>query len=413
MQPVKQPLKLSIPGSFWDSQIYSGELSVLGSEGELHRIDWRAFVDQLAVAHSSAQTGLRIAFSDSDLLYNPQVRRILMDPALREPIEKQLEKAAQQHLESMSLNDANKNLWSVTQSPFKFLPTDTEIYYNKLFATGEKGLFSASRSRAVADLVGENLQKHHDASMLQVRASASCTALAATAGSDGLFEFSLARQGSNKVIDKERHVAKNPCSACDWSFKSVLGWGDEKAFLASFIDKEDQTGRKKTREFVRVIEQDEIFPDAVFTTNARMWGSREKIYCAQGEEVFVADFSPAEEKKNKKDGAAKKTKESFETRGSYKLDARDADVVATGTAPFGTIVEFSDRLVVYRSDGGSNQFDGELVHWRVFPRSEHYSNQLHLIYEDRLDVVSFVHDYFVDQDQKLSGFSRSAANINS
>jgi hypothetical protein len=145
-----------------------------------------------------------------------------------------------------------------------------------------------------------------------------------------------------------------------------------------------------------------------------MWGSREKIYCAQGDEVFVADFSPAEEKKNKKDGTpARNAKESFEKRGSYRLDAKDSEVVATGTAPFGTIVELSDRLVVYRSDGGKNEFDGELVHWRVFPRSDHYSNQLHLIYEDRLEVVSFVHDYFVDQEQKLSGFSRSAANIDS
>ncbi len=48
------------------------------------------------------------------------------------------------------------------------------------------------------------------------------------------------------------------------------------------------------------------------------------------------------------------------------------------------------------------------MHWRVFPRSDHYSNQLHIIYDDRLEIVSFVHDYFVDQSSKLSGFKRGS-----
>jgi len=51
---------------------------------------------------------------------------------------------------------------------------------------------------------------------------------------------------------------------------------------------------------------------------------------------------------------------------------------------------------------------GESVHWRVFPRSENYSNQLHIIYEDHIQIVSFVHDYFVDQSQKLLGFARGS-----
>jgi hypothetical protein len=72
------------------------------------------------------------------------------------------------------------------------------------------------------------------------------------------------------------------------------------------------------------------------------------------------------------------------------------------------VIEYPTRLVVLRSDGEIETFEGEPVHWRVFPRSEHYSNQLHIIYEDSVVIVSFVHDYFLDQKAKLLGFAMGA-----
>ncbi|MCY1458289.1 hypothetical protein D9M71_756600 [compost metagenome] len=66
-----------------------------------------------------------------------------------------------------------------------------------------------------------------------------------------------------------------------------------------------------------------------------------------------------------------------------------------------------DRIMVLRSDGFSEVFNGTPIHWRVFPRSEHYSNQLHIVYEDALEIISFTHDYFVDQDKKMFGFAKA------
>lgn len=34
-----------------------------------------------------------------------------------------------------------------------------------------------------------------------------------------------------------------------------------------------------------------------------------------------------------------------------------------------------------------------------------FKNQLHVIYEDRLEILSFNNDYFVDQEAKLSGIT--------
>jgi len=59
-------------------------------------------------------------------------------------------------------------------------------------------------------------------------------------------------------------------------------------------------------------------------------------------------------------------------------------------------------------------FAGEPVNWRIFPRSKHYENQLHIIYNDRLEIISFNHDYFVNQNEKWAGievFRRYKRNI--
>ena len=62
-------------------------------------------------------------------------------------------------------------------------------------------------------------------------------------------------------------------------------------------------------------------------------------------------------------------------------------------ALFGTVVEFDSGLVVLTSDGNRHRVAGEPVSWRVFPRSRHYEDHLHVIYDDRLEVHSFNHDY--------------------
>lgn len=49
------------------------------------------------------------------------------------------------------------------------------------------------------------------------------------------------------------------------------------------------------------------------------------------------------------------------------------------------------------------------MNWRVFPKSQDYLNQLHIIYEDQLVIHSFTQDYFVDQKAKLAGHQADSA----
>lgn len=403
-------VKLTIEGEFWDSQIYSGELLLFDSEGGLHKIEWGAVIDDIAQRYESVQTAVRVAFSDSDLFYNQKVRKILFDPHIQQPIKNQLNDLAGLAM-SVSRADWNRH-WRTETSPFEFLLTDTEVYYNQIFAAGDQGLYSTPRTRAGSGrLFTKHPTKHHDARIFQVRASDSHTAIAAAAGDDGLFEFAFKRDESD-ALDNERQLARRSCSACDWAFQSVMGWTANSAFLASFRQDKNPQTKRPARIFERIVDSAEMFGEIspASTKSGFTWGSREKIYRISSQGVEVMNYQPSTPKINKKTKQAPQ-EGPFSHRGSVNLNFDATSAVATGTAPFGTVLEFDDRLVVLRSDGIVEEFPGEPVHWRVFPRSEHYSNQLHIIYDHHIDVVSFVHDYFVDQKSKLSGFSRGGKDM--
>jgi len=406
-------VKLTIEGAYWDSQIYSGELMLFDFDGAFHRIDWHQVVDQIAIDNPSVQTALRVAFSDSDLFYNPKVRKVLCDPHIEAPIKSQLSQLAD--LSISSSQETWRRNWRTEDTPFGFLPNDTDVYYNQIFAGGDEGLFSIPRNAInPGRLFKKQPTKHHDARIFQVKASDRFTAIAAAAGDDGLFEFAFKR-GEGGGLNQERQLAKRPCSACDWAFQSVMGWTIQSAFLANFNQERDTRTNKAVRSFDRIVEASEMFGNSFESPiKSFTWGSREKIYRISENGVEISNYSPSQLKTAKGKGSI--SSYSFSNAGTGSVRNGDFDMsspIATGTAPFGTILEFDDRIVVFRSDGEIETYLGEVVQWRVFPRSEHYSNQLHIIYEDHMIVISFVHDYFVDQDSKLYGFSRGPGGTSS
>jgi hypothetical protein len=402
-----RPVKLRIDGSFWDSQIYASELFLFTDYGSLRKISWRSLINSLADVHQNLQTALRVGFVDGDLFYNNKVRKILLDPAIQGPIKDQLDNLSQ-HILAAPLTGPVGGM--EFNSPFDMSLVDTEIYYGTIIAVSDEGIFSCRTSSLAPGFSRIKAHRHHDASFLQVRASHNYTAVAAAAGHDGLFEFAFSRKGgANQSLLGQKTLSPRPCKACDWSFQSVMGWSETEAFLARFKE-EKYRDRENVRLFERVIDFDEFFEQAstgVTTSAGYAWGSREKIYKFNSDGIHVVELNGDGSKvRGGRTGADKDIDAHF--KGVIPATFSQDDVVATGTAPFGTVIELSDRLLVLRSDSLVDEFLGEPVHWRIFPRSEYYSNQLHIIYDDHVEIVSFVHDYFVDQSEKISGFSKGS-----
>lgn len=402
-----QPVSLLLEGDYWDSQIYSGELTLFGADGSYHRINWADLIDGMALAHPEIQTALRVAFSDSDLFYTQKVRKILRDPEIEVVIKRQLNALSAFALEASE--QSWKKFWRTSDSPFDFLPVDTDIYYHNVFAGGDDGLFSALRSGGGSKSISP-ARRHHDGRVLQVKASNQSTAVAIAAGADGLMEFAF-KSSSETLLESQRTLAKRSCSSCEWAFQSVFAWDTVSAYLANFRREKDPRTNRSQRIFDGIIGEERMFPPAGAPSESYVWGSHEKIFRVSSSGLEVANYAPPPERKpgSKQVIAKPSDADLFQSLGSIALvDIDPTQIVATSTAPFGSIVELPDRLVVLRSDGEVNVFLGEPVRWRVFPRSEHYSNQLHIVYDDRIQIISFVHDYFVEQKSKLTGFARGS-----
>jgi len=396
-----RPVKITIPGCYWDTQIYSGDLYLFSEEASLVRVYWRTLVNSLADANQDLQTALRVGFIDGDLFYNEKVRKILKDPSIERVIRDQLVSLGQRPL----LATISSQVGAVeVASPFDFVPTDTDVYYGTILAAGDAGLFSCKTSKIHSRKSRVSPYKHHDAAFLQIKSSNRNTAVAGSAGADGLFEFAFDSKSQEEVLISPRILSPRPCKACDWSFESVLAWSESSAFLAKF--KEEKHHNEKIRLFDRVVDIGDIFRDAEAsspTGSSYSWGSREKLYRVDGDKIQVVDMGENDKRSR---GRLNNEGDGPRFRAVIQAPFSEDEIISTGTAPFGTVIELCDRIVVMRSDSEVEEFIGEPVHWRIFPRSDLYSNQLHIIYDDRIEIISFVHDYFVDQAEKVSGFAK-------
>lgn len=83
-----------------------------------------------------------------------------------------------------------------------------------------------------------------------------------------------------------------------------------------------------------------------------------------------------------------------------------ARLISAQTGVFGTVMEFDSGLFVIDTLNEIWEFPGDPVRWRLFPRSKFYENQLHVIYDDYIEIFSFNQDYLANQETKVTGSYR-------
>ena len=77
-----RPLKLSIAGSFWDSQIYAGRLYLFTDNGAIRTLDWDLVVSGWQI-DQRLRLAMECAFRRSDYLYSSDFSLLLHDPEYR------------------------------------------------------------------------------------------------------------------------------------------------------------------------------------------------------------------------------------------------------------------------------------------------------------------------------------------
>jgi hypothetical protein len=140
---VPQPVALTIPGQYWDVQLYRGVMYLFGRDAVVRVIDW----DGLLASWDSdprLRLALEMSFRESSLAY----RLLLADPRLAADAELQsLMTSKFDRLAALHLEVTQEQLEAVTlaisDSPFPFPHADTEIHYGWLMSGSDEGIHAA------------------------------------------------------------------------------------------------------------------------------------------------------------------------------------------------------------------------------------------------------------------------------
>lgn len=381
-------VKLVIPGQWWDSLIYAGHLYLFDRNGDVRVINWQRMIERWPIAD---ELGLPMlcSFARGDSLYGARWKPVVEDPEIQAVLVKRFDRLGRHKLiaSSQQIEENTKHQASVG---FSFPYGDIAAYGGRLWIASPEGLEASTFEERPPLAVDSD--RVWDCPLLSLSPSYGTMALAA--GDEGMFEF---RIDSARDRDPHRTIDGN-CTACEWLYYSVYASSHlEPAQLAAyrryFSGRDTETGRRQyEREYDRTVVEEELFP-APGANSSYSWGSADKIYKSTDDGIAATRYMPGHPDPDKQ----------FESLGIIARPKAAEVIVSARVAMFGVVVELPDSLLILRSDGRQRHLDGAPINWRVFPRSNWYLNQLHAVYEDRLEVWSFNHDFLLDQEAKETG----------
>lgn len=386
-----QPLRLTVPGEFWDSYVYRGRLYLWRMDGSLAVLDWDRAITMLST--EADRLVLTCAFTRGDLFYLRTMWQVIFeDPDVQALIKQKFRTAA---VNDIVVDPGALAAFEIGRqdSPFGLLHDDVAMYGSTLFALTERGLFGVGAHKNIRNVykVERKSTKLWDGGGMCIRPGRA--ALAIAAGDDGLFELPI----HDGHPEEPSQIAARHATSAEWAFTSVYatsarsggylvgyGWERETA-------EDDDTPWRRVR--AGIFDEDEVFGGHA---SGISWGAEDKLYRLSGRHLLAVQFIQSHIL-NPEERA-----EAFMPIGEIHV-AIQSPPIAAGTTFFGTIVEYDQALVVIDSTEESHVIQGPVLRWRVFPRADRYQNHLHVVFPDRLEILSFNNDYFVDQEKKRLG----------
>jgi len=402
-----QPIKITLKGDFYDCQIYRGRLYLWTFDGALKVYDWNELV-QSFIKKETDRIAMTFCFLDGNYLYKSSLIELFKDKDFKKLLLEKFDRIERPIFE-LSENELVKYLLGEQDTPTGILPTDTEIYSNKLYFIHEKGLYSGSAHRAKSEkyLVSSRPSKLWDCNLLSIKAN-KYPQLALSGGDEGLFELNMADNLPSNLQKIEAknpiyQISKNHSSFSNYSYLNIYNTSMiEDSFMALFkwnMTKDKLNREKPLRDFDLNINDHDIFKEENIK-HFISWGIEDKIYKASEGGFEIIKYNNYANKE--------KGEERFTRLKTFNLNAWKGKVINGGTTYFGNIVESENALIVIRSDGKSLTIPGPITKWRVYPRSINYENHLHVILDDRIEIYSFNHDYFLNQETKEIGIQFSS-----
>ena len=393
-----QPLKITILGDFWDCQIYRGRLYLWSLDGALKVYDWNELVNSF-VKKEKNFLATSCAFLRGNYLYGHH--DVFEDSDFKNLLTKKFEliKKIKRQLKVVELS---KFLIGEQDNPFKDLPTDTEISSNKLFAITDSGFWSSTAHRRKSEkyLVSSRPIKLWDSKLLSLTANNYAT-IALSGGDEGLYQYNKKKDDEfdwlpKKEVEKEIvQLSEKHSLFSDWNKLSIYSSSDISESFLSLFEWDNSESVKYKRKFSEAISEKKIF-EGLNLNGSLSWGAGDKIYKSTKKGLVVSRFNNYAKSFNKDD-------DYFSEPEIIELDKLRGDIIEAKVCLYGTILEYENALIVLQSNGNTFEINSPITRWRIYPRSKNYENHLHVILDDRLEIYSFNHDYFVNQAEKKLG----------
>lgn len=375
--------RIRLPGEYLDSYIYSGVLYLATSNGGLHAFAWESIVNRLIPA-GSAHSTFRQALLDSRQLLSTQGPYPSGSDAGGEEVV----------LVELEVDPGALQSAYLSSIEFAELPTDWSIFSNRLYTASEAGVEFVSLAWERGFSSSEHWQRLFDGVSLKVSPN-TYDRCAVAAGPDGLLTFASRRADP-------ACVAPDFCWDCDWQEQLLVGSSDGGAFVAEFIPISGALPTGGT-DWTVVNSQKSRAP--IETGRLLVGGHPLKFTWLGGDRLFGLDDHMRLYSGPRVTSLGSERLQVIESLGDiYAIEF--ASLYAIRSAPFGTVAEFGERLLLF-SGAGAAQVSAEVGRWRVFPRAKNYANHLHVIKDDHLEIACVTIPRTNDRSDRL-GYSWDA-----
>lgn len=330
-------LNILIEGRFLDSYIYSGNLLLLDENYILSIYKWDLVVEIATSKHQVEE--LESLLKDSSQQFSLNIDEIIISA---------------DELASAFSSSIELGLW----------PSDINVFANILYVSSENGVVRYDLDYQKGELGGKFLI--FDEMSFSVSPNSS-NRVAIAAGKSGVLTF-VPRTKSLSRNDL-REFDCDPCTDLDWQSTTLVtntALGVKRAdFMPMPIFNDFDTREdfyEKFREFK------EFVPKVNYKENAECsWIGGDRIYSLNFDKNITV------ESLNKKE-VITSVKSNIESK-----------IIKAKSSSFGAVLETDESLYIIRSDEPQRVY-GEPVNWRVFPRAKFYSNHLHIITDDNIEI---------------------------
>ena len=378
-----QAVTLTVRGEYWDSQIYKGRLLLFGMDGSLTELDWPRTVASLLTGKAFHFAG-ECAFANNQYLYDESWQRAIASPDIEGLLKNQFEQLTREHWE-IPLERSTRYDW-----PGHYLHQDSQFYKDSLFSVSKSGVEMITLARLFKRRsTAVRFDRLNDFPAIGLDISYDTLALAG--GEDGLFRLGIKGEDDDGSLNR---VSADSSQKCSWMSYNIY---NSSYSAGSGLMRFEPTRQRRGSSSDAFVFREKIDEQSLFRANGtgHSWGRFDTCCLYSGQRIFVTRY------KNQTKKASYKTTQ----LPPIQVDHWKGEFVSADIAPFGVIVEMDECLIVVRSDGQVETLRGEPVSWRIFPKSHNYENQLHIVYDDRVEIKCYVHDYFVDDNAKIAGFS--------